>query len=110
MRYCFEDSLDINILNGKTNQRTNSIGTWSSQKTEFLSRITSFLSPNLNAQIVYFHFQVFHLPFMFLKSNGFNCFAKIMERSCCFVVQVILPLTLQATLITYIFQNALFII
>ena len=86
MRYCFEDSLNMNILNGKTNRRTNSIGTWSSQKTEFLGRITSFLSPNLNAQIVYFHFEVFHLPFMFLKCNGFNFFAKIMEGSYAFLL------------------------
>ena len=42
MRHRFEDYLNINILNWKIKQ-INFMMTWSSQKAEFLSKITSFL-------------------------------------------------------------------
>ena len=35
---------------------------------------------------------------MFLKSTGFNCFAKIMGENYVFVAKVVLALTLQAIL------------
>ena len=43
MRHRFEDSCNMNVLNLKLYRKVNSIGTWSSQKAEFLSEITSFL-------------------------------------------------------------------
>ena len=49
-------------------------------------------------QIIYFQSQVFYLPFMFLKSAGFKFCCKKWKEIMFFVFQVILALTLQATL------------
>ena len=49
-------------------------------------------------QIIYFQVKDFYVPFVTLQSIGFIFFAKIMKGSCVFVVQVVLVLTLQATL------------
>ena len=49
-------------------------------------------------QIIYFLFKDFYIPFMTLWSIGPNIFTKIMKESLFFIVQVVLVLTLQATL------------
>ena len=50
-------------------------------------------------QIIYFQSQELYLPFMTPKRIGFNFFANIMGGNYFFfIVQVVLALTLQATL------------
>ena len=60
MRHRFEDSCNMNILNWKLYRKINSIRTWSSQKGEFLSKITLFLT--LKFEIIYFQFKEFYDP------------------------------------------------
>ena len=53
---------------------------------ELLVKLRHFCRLSLNALIIYFQSQVFHLCFMFLKITGFNFFAKIMVENyvfCC---------------------------
>ena len=100
MRHRFED-ININILNWKINQKNNSIRTWSSRKQEFLSKVTPFLP--LKFECANYIIPIprtlftFHVPEEYWSGEFF---AKIIGGNYVFIVQVILALTLQATLIS----------
>ena len=80
MRQCFEDSLNMNILKWKINQKINYIRTWNSQKAEFLSQITSFLP--LKFECANYIFPIPSISFTFQVPEEYS-----------FIVQVILTLT-----------------
>ena len=76
----------MNILNWKINQEINTIRTLAHERRSSSVKLHHFCYQNLNAQTIYFKCQVFHLAFMFLKSTGFNFFAKTMRGNyvfCC---------------------------
>ena len=76
----------MNILNWKINQEINTIRTLAHERWSSSVKLHHFCYQNLNAQTIYFKCQVFHLAFMFLKSTGFNFFAKTMRGNyvfCC---------------------------
>ena len=58
MKHCFEDSINMNILNGKLYRKNNSI-----MKAEVLSKITSFLP--LKFEYVNFIFLISSISFTF---------------------------------------------
>ena len=63
MRHYFEDSLNMNILNWKLNQKINSIRTWSLWKEKHLSKITSFLP--LKFECANYIFPILNISFTF---------------------------------------------
>ena len=82
MRQCFEDSLNMNILNWKINQKINYIRTWNSQKAEFLSQITSFLPLKFECANHIFPIPSISFTFHVPEEYSFYFFAKIMGGNC----------------------------
>ena len=80
MRHRFEDSFNMNILNWKLYGEINSVRTWSSRKVDFCKWNYVIFAAKIWTR----------KSFMTLQRVGFKCFAKI--------IQVVLVLTLQATL------------
>ena len=71
MRQLFEDSCNMNILNSKLYQKSNSIRTWSSRKVEFLSEITSLLPLKFEHANYLFPVQRFSCTFYDPDENWF---------------------------------------
>ena len=85
MRQRFEGSCNMNILNWKLYRKIDFIRTWSSQKVEFLSEITSFLPLKLEDANYLFPVQRLLCAFCDPAEYWFWFFPpKIMKGSCVF--------------------------